>query len=76
MFQICIIPDNYPNCHLTIDILFQSLPDSDTMADMYETAIQILEENGFQHYEVSNFARNVRFPRKVEKLSRKYIMIL
>ncbi|KAL3877750.1 hypothetical protein ACJMK2_035412 [Sinanodonta woodiana] len=34
------------------------LPDSDTMADLYSEAIQILGDHGFERYEVSNFARN------------------
>ncbi len=33
------------------------LPDDDTQADMYLAAIDILEHNGFSHYEISNFAR-------------------
>ncbi len=35
--------------------------DADLEADFYETAIKLLEENGFEHYEISNFARDQRF---------------
>ncbi|KAF9929746.1 radical S-adenosyl methionine domain-containing protein 1 [Mortierella alpina] len=35
-----------------------SLPDAELAADMYEAMIQITAEAGFEHYEVSNFARN------------------
>lgn len=34
-----------------------SLPGSDAEADMYEEAIRVLEEAGFIHYEISNFAK-------------------
>jgi len=33
------------------------LPDEDLQIDMYETAISKLTQAGFEHYEVSNFAR-------------------
>ena len=35
----------------------KDLPDEDTQADMYLGAIQLLSENGFEHYEISNFAK-------------------
>ena len=35
----------------------KNLPDSDTQADMYLRMIEILEQNGFKHYEISNFAK-------------------
>lgn len=35
-----------------------SLPDEDVQADMYLKAIEILTKNDFQHYEISNFAKN------------------
>ncbi len=34
----------------------KSLPDDDTVADMYFKGIQKLKENRFNHYEISNFA--------------------
>lgn len=34
----------------------ENLPDNDTQADMYLKAIEILKENNFEHYEISNFA--------------------
>lgn len=34
-----------------------SLPDEDTKVEMYELAIALLTCSGFEHYEVSNFAR-------------------
>jgi oxygen-independent coproporphyrinogen-3 oxidase len=33
------------------------LPDADRVADLYESAADLLEERGFEHYEISNFAR-------------------
>ncbi|MGI6451611.1 MAG: radical SAM family heme chaperone HemW [Desulfitobacteriia bacterium] len=33
------------------------LPDDDLQADMYEWAAGFLQEQGYQHYEISNFAR-------------------
>ncbi|MCK5533805.1 radical SAM family heme chaperone HemW [bacterium] len=40
----------------------------DIEADMYEYAIKILTENGYQHYEISNFA----FPHKSSKHNQLY----
>lgn len=34
-----------------------NLPDDDTQADMYLSAIRILKEKGYAQYEISNFAR-------------------
>lgn len=34
----------------------ECLPDDDMQADMYKQAIEILTENGFEHYEISNFS--------------------
>ncbi len=34
-----------------------SLPDDDTQADMYLSAVQMLTSGGYEHYEISNFAR-------------------
>ena len=33
------------------------LPDPDTERDMYDLCIRLLEENGFEQYEISNFSR-------------------
>ncbi|XP_013386845.1 radical S-adenosyl methionine domain-containing protein 1, mitochondrial [Lingula anatina] len=33
------------------------MPDDDVVAEMYELAVQVLEDAGFERYEVSNFAR-------------------
>ncbi len=33
------------------------LPDDDTTADMYRLASQILQEAGYEHYEISNYAK-------------------
>lgn len=35
----------------------KNLPDDDVQADMYLGAVKLLEENGFEHYEVSNFSK-------------------
>ncbi len=35
------------------------LPDPDLAADMYECAEEFLEANGYVHYEISNWAKNV-----------------
>ena len=34
-----------------------NLPDDDLCADMYEKSVEILEEQGFKRYEISNFAK-------------------
>ena len=34
-----------------------NLPDLDIQADMYLKAIEVLNKNGFEHYEISNFSR-------------------
>lgn len=44
----CYFAKNMPN----------DLPDDDTQADMYLKAIEVLEKNGFEHYEISNFSKN------------------
>ena len=36
---------------------FCNLPDDDTQADMYLSAVDILKARGFRQYEISNFAR-------------------
>ncbi len=35
-----------------------AFPDQDAEADLYEIAIDVLEAAGFEHYEISNFARS------------------
>ncbi|KAG0215063.1 radical S-adenosyl methionine domain-containing protein 1 [Mortierella sp. GBA43] len=35
-----------------------TLPDNDLATDMYEAMIELTSKAGFEHYEVSNFARN------------------
>lgn len=44
----CFFNDNPP----------ENLPDSDTQADMYLGAVELLKNNDFEHYEVSNFSKN------------------
>lgn len=34
-----------------------NLPDDDTQADMYLTAVEMLKDRGYRQYEISNFAR-------------------
>lgn len=34
-----------------------NLPDDDMQADMYLGAVELLQNNGFEHYEVSNFSK-------------------
>lgn len=34
-----------------------NLPDEDLQADMYLKALSVMRENGFNHYEISNFAK-------------------
>ncbi|CAG8464545.1 3870_t:CDS:10 [Diversispora eburnea] len=38
-----------------------TIPNSDIMADMYETTIQVTKEFGFEQYEVSNFERKGKY---------------
>lgn len=38
---------------------FLPVPDLDVVAEMYESARQVLHNAGFHQYEISNFARNV-----------------
>lgn len=43
----CYFYNNYP----------ENLPDEDVQADMYIKAVEVMENNGFEHYEISNFAQ-------------------
>jgi oxygen-independent coproporphyrinogen-3 oxidase len=45
-----------------------AFPDDDAQADQYLAAVSILEENGYLHYEISNFAR----PGRVSRHNLKY----
>ena len=36
----------------------KNLPTDDEQADMYLAAVEFLQSNGFEHYEISNFAKN------------------
>ena len=42
---------------------FCQLPDDDTQADMYLSAVEILRSRGYKQYEISNFARKNLFSR-------------
>lgn len=44
------------NCYFYKN-LPQNLPDNDLQADMYLKAVEILTNAGFEHYEISNFAK-------------------
>lgn len=44
------------NCYFAKHIPL-NLPDDDMQAEMYLKAIEILTENNFEHYEISNFAK-------------------
>ncbi|KAH7036664.1 hypothetical protein BKA57DRAFT_475312 [Linnemannia elongata] len=67
-FTMDIVDDHLSLYHLTVEpgtALHKdvkqgktTLPDGDLSTDMYEATIQLTREAGFQHYEVSNFARN------------------
>lgn len=39
----------------------KNLPDDDMQADMYIAAVELLEKNGFNHYEISNFCKNNKY---------------
>ena len=42
---------------------FCNLPDDDTQADMYLSAVEMLRDRGFRQYEISNFARKGLYSR-------------
>ena len=41
--------------------------DDDTVADMYESVVALMRENGYSHYEISNYARDDRESRHNNK---------
>lgn len=43
------------------------LPSDDEAADMYELAVELLRDGGYEHYEISNFARRGRRSRHNSK---------
>ncbi|KAF9080535.1 radical S-adenosyl methionine domain-containing protein 1 [Mortierella sp. AD031] len=52
-FTMDIVDDHLSLYHLTVE------PGTDDLStDMYEATVEITREAGFEHYEVSNFARN------------------
>ncbi|KAF9133280.1 radical S-adenosyl methionine domain-containing protein 1 [Linnemannia schmuckeri] len=64
-FTMDIVDDHLSLYHLTVEPGTAdvkqgktTLPNSDLSTDMYEATIQLTREAGFEHYEVSNFARN------------------
>ncbi|KAF8935662.1 radical S-adenosyl methionine domain-containing protein 1 [Haplosporangium bisporale] len=67
-FAMDIVDDHLSLYHLTVEPgtdLYKdvrsglvSTPNDDLATDMYEAIIEITEAAGFEHYEVSNFARN------------------
>lgn len=46
-----------PGCYF-YNNMPENLPDDDMQADMYISGVKLLEDNGFEHYEVSNFAKH------------------
>ncbi|KAF9116938.1 radical S-adenosyl methionine domain-containing protein 1 [Mortierella sp. AM989] len=70
-FTLDVVDDHLSLYHLTAEpgtALYRdvaqgsiTLPDSELAADMYEAMIEMTEEAGFEHYEVSNFARNYAY---------------
>ncbi|KAF9431068.1 radical S-adenosyl methionine domain-containing protein 1 [Podila epigama] len=64
-FTMDIVDDHLSLYHLTVEPGTEnvksgsvSLPDHDLSTDLYESILEITEAAGFEHYEVSNFARN------------------
>ena len=55
-----IIEEGTPLCTL-INEGKLSLPDEDTAADMYELVQSFLKEQGFERYEISNYAKNGQY---------------
>ncbi|KAG0354642.1 radical S-adenosyl methionine domain-containing protein 1, partial [Gamsiella multidivaricata] len=67
-FTMDVVDDHLSLYHLTVEpgtALHKdvtqgkiALPDNDQATDMYEAMIELTSKAGFEHYEVSNFARN------------------
>ncbi|KAF9209478.1 radical S-adenosyl methionine domain-containing protein 1 [Haplosporangium sp. Z 27] len=67
-FTLDVVDDHLSLYHLTVEPGTQlhkdvtqgkvQLPDNELAVDMYEAMIEMTNEAGFEHYEVSNFARN------------------
>ncbi|KAF9916087.1 radical S-adenosyl methionine domain-containing protein 1 [Lobosporangium transversale] len=67
-FTLDVVDDHLSLYHLTVErgtALHRDvaqgkilLPDHELASDMYDAMIEITEDVGFEHYEVSNFARN------------------
>ena len=55
-----IVEEGTPLCTL-INEGKLSLPDEDTAADMYEFVQSFLKEQGFERYEISNYAKNGQY---------------
>ena len=55
-----IVEEGTPLCTL-INEGKLSLPDEDTAADMYELVQSFLKEQGFERYEISNYAKNGQY---------------
>lgn len=57
---VALGPTHISNYNLTLKPghpLFHQLPNSDISADLYEAAREALSQNGFDQYEISNYAR-------------------
>ncbi|KAF9982932.1 radical S-adenosyl methionine domain-containing protein 1 [Modicella reniformis] len=67
-FTMDVVDDHISLYHLTVEPGTElhstvargmvTLPDNDLGTDMYEAMIELTSQAGFEHYEVSNFARN------------------
>ena len=52
-----LIPEEGTPLSARLDSGLLELPDPDTERDMYDLCIRMLEESGFEQYEISNFSR-------------------